>query len=83
MSVAIVTGSAGPVGAAAVNLFATRGLDVVGIDNDMRKSFFGDAASTAWNRDLMLKTVATKISISGIKIRSARFSRNSARISPL
>ena len=58
MSVAIVTGSAGLVGAAAVNLFATRGLDVVGIDNDMRKSFFGDAASTAWNRDLMLKTVA-------------------------
>ena len=57
MSVAIITGSAGLVGAAAVNLFAARGLDVVGIDNDMRKSFFGEAASTAWNRDLLLKNV--------------------------
>lgn len=57
MSVAIVTGSAGLVGAAAVKLFSEQGLDVVGIDNDMRKSFFGDAASTAWNRDLLLKTI--------------------------
>ena len=32
-------------------------MDVVGIDNDMRKSFFGKAASTAWNRDLLLSTV--------------------------
>ena len=27
------------------------GLDVVGIDNDMRRVFFGPEASTAWNRD--------------------------------
>jgi CDP-paratose 2-epimerase len=27
-----------------------KGLDVVGIDNDMRREFFGDDASTDWNR---------------------------------
>lgn len=46
MSVVIVTGSGGLVGSAAVRMFAERGLDVVGIDNDMRKFFFGDKGST-------------------------------------
>lgn len=48
MSVAIVTGSGGLVGAEAVRLFGARGLDVVGVDNDMRARFFGPDASTAW-----------------------------------
>ena len=46
MSVAIVTGSAGLVGAEAAVLFAEHGLDVVGIDNDMRSRFFGAPATT-------------------------------------
>ena len=50
MSVAIVTGSAGLVGCAASRLFAARGLDVIGIDNDMRRHFFGPEASTVWSR---------------------------------
>ena len=50
MSVAIVTGSAGLIGGEAVRFFSAQGLDVVGIDNDMRRVFFGDEASTAWNR---------------------------------
>ncbi len=49
MSVAIVTGSAGLIGSEAVRHFASLGLSVVGIDNDMRKQFFGPEASTAWN----------------------------------
>ncbi len=48
MSVAIVTGSGGLVGAETVKLFSERGLDVVGVDNDMRSRFFGAEASTAW-----------------------------------
>ena len=48
MGVAIVTGSGGLVGAAAARLFGLRGLDVVGIDNDMRSQFFGVEASTRW-----------------------------------
>jgi CDP-paratose 2-epimerase len=46
MSVAIVTGSSGLVGAETVRQFARAGLDVVGIDNDMRAVFFGPEAST-------------------------------------
>ena len=50
MSVAIITGSAGLVGSEASAFFARQGMDVVGIDNDMRRRFFGDEASTRWNR---------------------------------
>jgi CDP-paratose 2-epimerase len=50
VSVAIVTGAAGLIGGEAVRHFARQGLDVVGIDNDMRAAFFGDDASTRWHR---------------------------------
>ncbi|ACL24877.1 NAD-dependent epimerase/dehydratase family protein [Chloroflexus aggregans] len=50
MSVAIITGSAGLIGSEAVTYFANQGMDIVGIDNDMRRYFFGDEASTQWNR---------------------------------
>src|SRR2546421_5350016 len=49
VSVVVVTGSAGLIGSEAVRHFAELGLDVVGIDNDMRAQFFGPEASTAWN----------------------------------
>jgi len=49
MSVVLVTGSAGLIGSEAVRFFAGLGMDVVGIDNDMRKFFFGEEASTGWN----------------------------------
>jgi CDP-paratose 2-epimerase len=48
MDVAVVTGSAGLVGSAAVRLLARNGFTVAGIDNDMRAVFFGEEASTAW-----------------------------------
>lgn len=50
MAVAIVTGSGGLVGSEAARHFAGLGLDVVGVDNDMRRYFFGPDASTAWQR---------------------------------
>lgn len=50
MSIVIVSGSAGLVGSESVRFFAAEGFDVVGIDNDMRRHFFGDDASTAWCR---------------------------------
>jgi CDP-paratose 2-epimerase len=57
MSVAIVSGSAGLVGASAVGYFASQGLDVIGVDNDMRKYFFGPEASTRWNAELLERSV--------------------------
>jgi CDP-paratose 2-epimerase len=53
MAVAIVTGSGGLVGAETSRLFLDRGLDVVGIDNDMRSKFFGAEASTQWQVELL------------------------------
>lgn len=50
MSVVIITGSAGLIGSEASRFFCGLGMDVVGIDNDMRKFFFGAEASTDWNR---------------------------------
>ncbi|MGC8952724.1 NAD-dependent epimerase/dehydratase family protein [Chloroflexus sp.] len=50
MGIAIITGSAGLIGSEAVTYFANQGMDIVGIDNDMRRYFFGDEASTQWNR---------------------------------
>lgn len=57
MSVAIVTGSAGLVGASAVEFLAKQGMDVVGIDNDMRKYFFGSDASTRWSKELLERSL--------------------------
>ena len=57
MAVAVITGSGGLVGAETARLFAERGLDVVGIDNDMRRYFFGAAASTAWQVEELRRTV--------------------------
>ena len=52
--VALITGSAGLIGAEAVRFIADKGLDVIGIDNDMRAYFFGQQASTAWSREQLL-----------------------------
>jgi len=53
MDVAVITGSAGLIGSESVYLFAEKGLEVIGIDNDMRRYFFGDEASTAWNAAIL------------------------------
>src|SRR6516225_6833425 len=50
MAVAGVTGAAGLIGGEAVRYFAGKGFEIVGIDNDMRRVFFGPAASTIWHR---------------------------------
>ncbi len=48
-----MTGSAGLIGSEVVRLFHARGFDVIGVDNDMRRVFFGDEASTAWSREAL------------------------------
>lgn len=55
MSIVVVTGSAGLIGSEASRHFAQKGLTVVGIDNDMRKDFFGEEASTNWQRQQLQK----------------------------
>jgi CDP-paratose 2-epimerase len=50
MGIAVVTGAAGLIGSEAARFFASKGFEVIGIDNDMRAYFFGSEASTDWNR---------------------------------
>ena len=53
MSVVLVTGSAGLIGAETVRRFASEGHLVAGIDNDMRAYFFGAEGSTKWAADTL------------------------------
>ena len=58
MKTAIITGSAGLIGSESVRFFAEKGFQIVGIDNDMRKVFFGEDASTNWNRDKLKEEIS-------------------------
>jgi CDP-paratose 2-epimerase len=49
MSVVIITGSSGLIGSETAKFMHEQGLEVVGVDNDLRSYFFGPEASTAWN----------------------------------
>ena len=55
MSLIIITGSTGLVGSEAVNFFCDKGFDVIGIDNNLRKFFFGKDGSTIWVKNKLLK----------------------------
>ena len=55
MSLAIITGSTGLVGSEAVNFFHDKGFDVIGIDNNLRKFFFGKSGSTSWVKSKLIK----------------------------
>lgn len=57
MKIAIITGSAGLIGSESVAFFADKMDLVVGIDNNQRAYFFGDNASTEWNRNRLETTI--------------------------
>ena len=48
MSIVIITGSSGLVGSESVNFFSKKKYQVIGIDNNLRKFFFGNDGSTSW-----------------------------------
>ena len=53
MALAIVTGSGGLIGSETVQFFCQSGFEVIGLDNNLRATFFGAEASTAWNQKLL------------------------------
>jgi len=54
MSIAIVTGSSGLIGSETVRFMHRQGMTVVGVDNNLRRYFFGEDGSTEWQtRELM------------------------------
>ena len=59
----------GLIGSQAALHFAGLGLDVVGVDNDMRKVFFGDDSSTAWMVGELEQTLGERYRHAGLDIR--------------
>ena len=57
MPTAIVTGSGGLIGSETVKHLVSRGFDVIGLENDMRASFFGPEASTAGNTRKLVESL--------------------------
>ncbi|MFK7777306.1 MAG: NAD-dependent epimerase/dehydratase family protein [Gimesia sp.] len=51
----LVTGSSGLIGSEAVTYFDQIGWDIVGVDNNMRAEFFGEAGDTSWSLQRLLK----------------------------
>ena len=49
MSIAVITGSSGLIGSETARFLHEKGLQIVGIDNNMRGYFFGEDGSTDWN----------------------------------
>ena len=55
MSVVVITGSCGLVGSESALYFAKKGFDVVGLDNNARKFFFGKDGDISWLRTRLKK----------------------------
>ena len=67
MATVVLTGSAGLIGSESVRFFSQLGFNIVGdtIDSDMRAQFFGPAASTLWNRNLLQATFGERYNLRG------------------
>lgn len=57
MAIAIVTGSSGLIGSETVKFLHEKGLDVIGIDNNLRQYFFGKDGSTIWNKEKLVSSL--------------------------
>lgn len=53
MNIAIITGSHGLIGSESVCFFADKMDLIIGIDNNQRAYFFGEEASTLWNKQVL------------------------------
>jgi CDP-paratose 2-epimerase len=69
VSTAVITGAAGLIGSQAATWFAGTGLDVVGIDNDMRQVYFGADSSTSWMVDELERTLGDRYRHARVDIR--------------
>jgi CDP-paratose 2-epimerase len=67
----LVTGSSGLIGSEAVEHFDRQGHRVVGVDNNMRRAFFGPAGDTLWNLE-RLKSSTKRFTHVDLDIRNRR-----------
>ena len=57
MSIALITGSCGLVGSESSLFFSKKGFDIIGIDNNARKSFFGKDGDITWVKSKLKKEI--------------------------
>ena len=73
------------IGSESVRFFCDKGFRVVGIDNDMRRYFFGEDASTKWMAEELERTYKTftnlPVDIRDVEAISAIFAEHQAEIS--
>ena len=55
MKIALITGSSGLIGSESVQFFSKKKFRVVGIDNNLRKYFFGKEGDTSWVKKKLIK----------------------------
>ncbi len=67
----LVTGSSGLIGSESVTYFDARGWEVHGVDNNMRRDFFGPDGDTTWNLN-RIKNIAPKFKHHNLDIRDRR-----------
>jgi CDP-paratose 2-epimerase len=68
----LVTGSAGLIGSEVCQMFGRDGWDVVGIDNNQRKVFFGEQGDTTWNLARLVSAIGSRYSHHAVDIRDRR-----------
>jgi CDP-paratose 2-epimerase len=68
MKTVLVTGSSGLIGSEAAEHFDRQGCRVIGVDNNMRRTFFGPAGDTLWNLE-RLKSATRQFTHAAIDIR--------------
>ncbi len=68
--VLLITGSAGLIGSEASLYFGMKGYQIIGIDNDLRATFFGPSASTRWQLTTLASKLATRYQHYDLDIRN-------------
>ncbi len=58
MSLALITGSCGLVGSESAEFFAKKGFGIVGVDNNLRKFFFGKDGDVSWIKNKLKKNLS-------------------------
>jgi CDP-paratose 2-epimerase len=72
MKKVLITGSSGLIGSESAKFFGELGFEIHGIDNDMRKYFFGEEASTKWSRNKLKQQLKDKYHHYSVDIRDSK-----------
>ena len=84
MSVVLITGSCGLVGSESALFFSNKGFEIVGIENNARKFFFGKDGDTSWIKSKLKSSIKKyrhfNIDIRNYKILYKKLQENSSLV---